>query len=208
VTEAAIGARRGNIAAWHAEADILALQTAHATLMAGCRFLIARGAAEIEVPSSALVRLRVAGNHLKELDRFLTILISQSRAFLDTGRNRGHRLPWDKQKSQQTNPGWRLLGPYWPRLRAIKRLRTVACEGPVDALGCMIARDLAIASAGRAAPLDGQLVIGDKALADIAQFYSTMADVLLCAMTNHWPSLDFPARVAHIDLANVACDGI
>ncbi|HZU62096.1 MAG TPA: hypothetical protein VFF98_00310, partial [Novosphingobium sp.] len=55
-----------------------ALATAHAALRQGCHFLSARSEGDGSGGHRhARLRWRVAGNHLKELDRFLAVLLAE-----------------------------------------------------------------------------------------------------------------------------------
>jgi len=156
---------------WFDHTSAQALQASFETLQAGCRFLIAQNAKARPVPNPAMpkVPMRVSGNHLKELDRFFSLLISEYRAFLGSMAPRAyHRQPADLHP----------LDKHRPRLRAIRRLQIVACDGPVRNHCAVTARDLAMASLGRSGGKHaaGQpFVINDAALAEIARFYLVLA---------------------------------
>ena len=146
-----------------------ALQTAHTTLLNGCRFLIARSLSDVRPqPVPAKVGLRMAGNHLKELDRFLAILVAECEAPADAGHQR-------------------LMNAHRPRLRAVQRVRIAACHGPADlpdhlAAQGRLRKDLALASSGASSAPAGHahpaLNLSDHVLAEIARFYITLADQL------------------------------
>lgn len=162
----------------HTEHPHPALQTAHTTLLNGCRFLIARAMAPDrdapDLQTFAKIALRMAGNHLKELDRFLAHMVDQCET---PATQASHR---------------RLMNRHRPRLRAIQRVRIAACFGPIDVFaklqtGRPLARDLAMASAGasmrgRDAETAG---LGDHVLAEIARFYITLADQIYALWAQH-----------------------
>jgi hypothetical protein len=156
---------------WFDHTSALGLHASFATLQAGCHYLIARGANPPPAPRplKPQVLMRVSGNHLKELDRFFSLLIAEYRAFLRGMAPRAYR-----RQPADLHP----LDKYRPRLRAIRRLQIVACDGPVRNHCAITARDLAMASLGLAGgrPTTGQpFVIDDGSLAEIARFYLILA---------------------------------
>lgn len=145
-------------------ADPAALREAGRVMAAGCRFLIARagGTPAPARPWPAQLRTRRAGNCLKELDRFLTVLMREC--------TRDAALP----------PGApaMLSGPEILRLRAIGRLRLAACGTATPGPAGRLQRDLAIAGATpapRHTQAGAELEISDAALGTIAEFYLAIA---------------------------------
>ena len=153
---------------WFDHTDTAALHAAFATLEAGCRHLIAREAGSYAA-RDAKVAMRVAGNHLKELDRFFTLLIAEYRAFL-------------REMAPRTRPDLHPLCRHRPRLRAIRRLQDVACHGPVRNHCAMSARDLATASMGAAGGRQAAglpFALDAAAVGEIARFYLMLAEEIL-----------------------------
>ncbi len=172
-------------------------EIAHTTLLAGCRFLMARAAdARADAPAARNagerhVRLRVAGNHLKELDRFLEVLIAACH--LPRG---ALALP--------------VAGVHRPRLRAIGRLRAAACQGHAERFGTRFIKDLAVAAPGLDRNVPSTTTpppICAATLAEIAHFYLSLAEVLVAAHGQHAVDLDFAGVLPHMDRAIVVCDG-
>lgn len=160
-----------------------ALQTAHTTLLNGCRFLIARAMARDRQPPDRqtfapiaphIGALRMAGNHLKELDRFLAHMVAQCETPAT-------------QASHQ-----RLMNIHRPRLRAVQRVRIAACHGPVGPSGKLLTsgrltKDLAMASAGASmrAGTAEMAGLGDHVVAEIARFYIALADQIYALWAQH-----------------------
>lgn len=160
---------------WFDHTNAQALHTSFATLEAGCRYLIVRAAQTRPAPSplKPQVLMRVSGNHLKELDRFFSLLISEYRGFLQAMAPKAYR-----RAPADLHP----LDKHRPRLRAIRRLQVVACDQPVRNHCALTARDLAMASLGVAGGKQaaGQpFVLDDQALAEIARFYLTLASEVI-----------------------------
>ncbi|NBC36664.1 hypothetical protein GTZ99_08845 [Novosphingobium sp. FSY-8] len=155
--------------AWPADPRLAALWQAHTTMVAGCRMLIARAASDIAPTAPINVRMRMAGNHLKELDRFLALLLRARGQVLRTAGGRGAMMPPRLQAC-------------WPRLRAVRRLRLAASDSLSALSGTGLRRDLAMAACGvggPAAPAPAPVEIGDAALAEIARFYLFLAEALV-----------------------------
>lgn len=158
---------------WFDHTSALALHASFATLQAGCRYLIERSRITPESltrsGSGGQVSMRVSGNHLKELDRFFSLLIGEYRGFLRAMAPQTYR-----RQPADLHP----LDRHRPRLRAIRRIQTVACTAPVRNHCAGTARDLAVASLGLAGgkqAADQPFAIDDQALAEIARFYLTVA---------------------------------
>lgn len=162
------------------------LLAAHATLAAACSFLAARASASTQLPLAP----RVAGNHLKELERFLAVLIDECGGFR-SGLARGRRAPVWQMPRDTGLPRSRngVLTAHMPRLRAIGRLRHAACDGALHTSREGLWRDLAVASVGVdvggndgtcEAKARAAITITYGGLAEIAQFHLAIADEL-CA---------------------------
>lgn len=146
----------------------MGLHASFETLRAGCLYLIGREARAGAPSGGSKVMMRVAGNHLKELDRFFSLLIGEYRAFLRAMAPHANPAPADLHP----------LHKHRPRLRAIRRLQIAACDGPVRNHCAITARDLATASLGVAGGKQAAgmpFVLDDRTLAEIARFYLALA---------------------------------
>ncbi len=172
--------RAGSFAA----ADPAAFAAAHAAMQDGCRFLIARGADGRGYLPPPVIAVRRACNCLKELDRFLVVMIDACLA-ADSAPH-GNRAVYVREGDAAArlcrNPALRrAFAPDIPRLRAIGRIRALSLgEAPAEA-GCRPMADLALATLGhdpadqaRGAPF----ALGDRTLAEIATYYRALADQL------------------------------
>lgn len=160
--------RSDTIRPWFDHTSALALHSSFETLRAGCLYLIERETRMNAASSAAKVMMRVSGNHLKELDRFFSLLIGEYRAFLRAMAPHANPAPADLHP----------LHKHRPRLRAIRRLQIAACDGPVRNHCAITARDLATASLGLAGGKQAAgrpFVLDDRALAEIARFYLALA---------------------------------
>lgn len=158
---------------WLDHSDAAALQAAFATLQAGCHSLIAQGASQRKPPADNKLAMRVAGNHLKELDRFFTLLIGEYRAFLCAMAPHTYR-----RQPADLHP----LDKHRPRMRAIRRLQIIACDAPSRQHCARSAQDLALAShglAGGQAAMGQPFAMDHQALAEVARFYLTLAEHVL-----------------------------
>lgn len=205
----------------HARALATARQ-AHATLADGCAFLMrprAPGRAGLCHPASpALTSLRRAGNCLKELDRFLTLLLDAcARASAMAPRDLAAFERWSNTagKLRRISGPSAQSGAETQRLQAIDRLRRVACGDVCGRPRAMLIKDLAIATAGAARmphahPNPGHEPaesLSDSVLGVIAHFYLEIGNRLLLACIDSAQPLDFSSPKAHLEIANVACDG-
>jgi hypothetical protein len=157
-----------------------ALQAAYDVLAAGTAFLIARGAQAPVPAANPRVALRWGGNCLKELDRFLAVLLDAcvapvavpiaAPASLSHGSDVAGRLARHGFASAM------------PRLRAIARLREQACGDRAMGFGSWSRHDLAIATMGACGPEQAGAYpqISDRALAAIAEFCLSIGDSLRC----------------------------
>jgi len=195
-------------AADHHAHTLAAVEHYHATLAKACTFLI-RHRAPAHPNSPALTRLRRAGNCLKELDRFLTLLLD-ARARTDGMAARD--LPAFERWTNTAGKLRRISGSgtETQRLQAIDRLRRTACGDMCGRPRALLIKDLAIATSGAAHPFPGHEPaesLTNAALAAIAEFYLEIGNHLLLDCTNSRPALDFSETKAHLGVANVACDG-
>lgn len=170
-------------------ANVAALDTAHAAMAAGCRFLIARGMiARAEPGIRANIRLRRVGNCLNELDRFLSVLIAEcvrAAGLVPDGPADGaddvpRRLDTARRLRRiEAHCGY--FSAATTRLRAIARIREMACGDGLLRPGAWLERDMAVATAGAEFMLEHPTKapeISDQALAAIAEFYVSIADRL------------------------------
>lgn len=153
-------------------------------MVRGCRFLIDRAARDATVmpgcERTARVALRLAGNCLKELDRFLTILIDEHAPPSEAPSRHGAAAGSDTDSTRKLSR-IKAMESRFPvdvlRLRAIGRVRAFATGHSPVSPGTRLAHDLAIAAHGRglvptrhgATP-----VISDQAMAAIAEFYLSL----------------------------------
>ncbi|WP_353227856.1 hypothetical protein [Novosphingobium sp.] len=167
---------------------------AYAAMVAGCRFLIARGQGPHGVPAIRAphrgVAMRRAGNCLRELDRMLSVLVDAGVAdgaggWLDSGTRKTPGVYAREGDAAHTIFRITALRTHFaadmPRLRAIGRIRAMATGDMAVEAASRPAVDLAAATMGRARcghASPTALVIGDAALATIAEFYWVLADRL------------------------------
>ncbi|WP_231730379.1 hypothetical protein [Novosphingobium sp. Fuku2-ISO-50] len=190
MAERILGQARADRALRRGGGDSAALDTAHAAMAAGCRFLIVRGLT-VQGPESAIrpnIRLRRVGNCLNELDRFLSVLITEcvrAAGLAPDGPADGaddfpRRLDTARRLRRiEAHCGY--FSAATTRLRAIGRIREMACGDGLLRPGAWLERDMAVATAG-AEFVPGQPTkapeISDQALAAIAEFYVSIADRL------------------------------
>ena len=167
-----------------AGADCAGLDAAYADMIAGCHFLIARGADRDCAALPPVIAVRRACNCLKELDRFLVLMIDASNA--GHAAPHGTRTVYVREGDAALRLGRtavlrRAFALDAPRLRAIGRIRALATgDAPAEA-GSRPRADLALATMGddpadqaRHAPF----VLGDRVLAAIAAYYLSLAERL------------------------------
>lgn len=189
----------------------------------GCEFLIRRGRAGHMVSGlpciHAKVALRRVGNCLKELDRLLSLLLDECvgvGGMIAAKRRAFERSHDTSRKLRRVD---RLNGCFTPdtiRLRAIGRIREVACNDQVLAHVPWASHDMAVATAGhlgRNADDRGDdsvrpWEVTDEALGAIAGFYLSIAKRVLGYYGVAGVQLDFSTDRAQNICAIVACDGI
>ena len=167
-----------------AGADLDAFDAAYTDMVAGCRFLIARGADDHRLALPPVIAVRRACNCLKELDRFLVLMVDAANAALAPPH--GTRAVYVREGDAAMRLGRngvlrQAFALDAPRLRAIGRIRALATgDAPAEA-GSRPRADLALATMGddpadqaRHAPF----VLGDRALAAIAAYYLALAERL------------------------------
>lgn len=166
------------------DADHAAFVAAHADMHAGCRFLIARGGQGAGYVPPPVIGIRRACNCLKELDRFLIVMIDACVAAGSAPQ--GNRLVYVREGDAAGRLGrnkvlQRAFAKDIPRLRAIGRVRSLALgDAPAEA-GCRPMADLALATMGHDIADQAQgapFVLGDRTLAVIAAYYLALADRL------------------------------
>jgi len=171
-------------------ADHAAFVAAHAAMQDGCRFLIARGADRRGFVPPPVIAVRRACNCLKELDRFLVVMIDA--CFAADGAPHGNRAVYvrdgDAAGRLCRNAALRrVFARDIARLRAIGRIRALSLgDAPAEA-GCRPTADLALATLGDdladQAP-GAPFALGDRTLAAIAGFYLALADRLSALITD------------------------
>ncbi len=165
-----------------------------------------------------IAHTRMIGNRLRELDRFLSVLIEDVAAGSGPpGHDRKHfaRLRNTPMKLRVVEEMFATGVDDDARLRAIGRIAACLhhCKGEVHTAS--IHDDVLIARGGEngpATPRKNSLSVDPQTLRAICSFYRGIGDRLLTLAHNHErlrvPHLDFPAQSVHIPEANVACDGI
>lgn len=168
-----------------------ALTAAHEALSAGCHFLIVRGGARPPGAGSPLahrgIAARRAGNCLKELDRMLIVLIEAAcgEALRGPARDGAFARAGDAALLLDQSTLRRHFHHDTPRLRAIGRLRAMACGDMATHAASRPGADLALATWGHAGHAPGAIMLGDRVLAAIAEFYQALADRLLREARGH-----------------------
>lgn len=177
-----------------AAADDAAVMVAYDVLAAGCRFLIARGGR----PGGGhpAIRWRMAGTTLKELDRFLALLLEACAQGERDGRSEMFPPPeadTPRRLARLGRPGAGFCREI-PRLRAIGRVRHAACGDHLLMPGRRLQADLAMAvmgagQSGRGGQHGGRVApeMCDQSLAAIAEFYLAIADRLRLRFARSWP---------------------
>jgi len=189
--ERALGqARAGNVALYQG-GDSAALQRAHAAMAAGCGYLVACASqASVAAHIMPNVRLRRSGNCLNELDRFLSVLMTESAraagivelGMAADGADAMPRRMDTARRLRRIEAHFGESSSATTRLRAIARIRDLACGDGLQRPGAWLERDMAVATAGRVAIVAHPTTtpeICDRALGIIAEFYMSIADRLL-----------------------------
>jgi len=161
-------------------ANAAAMAQAHASLERGCGFLLGRADWALpELTSGELrVEMRRAGNCLRELDRFLCLLLDSCAAA--DGMPDGALVAFER--SHDAARKLRRIADddvAAQRLEAIARLRRIACGEQRGSPRGGHGRDLALATAGAVLGGVGALRLGEDALAAMARFYLALADRLV-----------------------------
>ena len=176
-------AGRGRAGAF-ADADLAAFDAAYAAMHAGCGFLIARGAHGAGYVPPPVIGIRRACNCLKELDRFLIVMVDACVA--PDSAPHGTRVVYVREGDAagrlcRNRALHHAFAKDIPRLRAIGRVRALALgDAPAEA-GCRPMADLALATMGHDIADQAQgapFVLGDRTLAVIAAYYLALADRL------------------------------
>lgn len=176
------------------------LARAHATLVTGCAFVERHPfQSDIVCPRACGVRNRVAANHLRELDRFLCVLLEEAASLLGGADHDAPcfaRLRRTSEKLRTVERAIGLPGGHGSRLAAIRRIAARLRRSSPDSQ----AKDILLACD---APLDLP-----SALQSIARFYRNLGDHLMKKILVKKQIIDFSRSCIHIEKANVACDGI
>lgn len=167
-----------------AGADLAAFDAAHADMVAGCRFLMARGADHTRPVAPPVIAVRRACNCLKELDRFLVLMIDACNAAHSAPH--GTRMVYVREgdavaRLHRTGVMRRAFAKDAPRLRAIGRIRALATGDAPAEVGSRPRADLALATMGddpAGQPRHAPFVLDDRVLAAIAAYYLTLAERL------------------------------
>lgn len=176
------------------------LAHAHATLVTGCAFVERHSFRPgLSGPWARGVHNRMTANHLRELDRFLCVLLEEAASLLggpDHDAPRFARLRKTSEKLGIVERAIGLPGGHDSRLAAIRRIAArLRRSSPASQ-----AEDILLACD---APLDLPL-----ALQSIARFYRDLGDQLMKKLLVKKQIIDFSETFAHMGDANVACDGI
>jgi len=186
-------------------------------LQAGSAFLVGHcgDQAQKRGPAASFAFNRLLGNRLRELDRFLSILLDEIALWLDRPGHdprafaRWHNVP---RKLRHVAAMLGEVSADEARLGAIGRARACLhhCGGKIhDARlsgDLLLAQGTAINTAVPPASPD-MLRLSPEALRAIAEFYRTLGDKMVAQALGR-STLDFSASFPHMEGANVACDGI
>ena len=202
------------------EQRLTELRRAHAALAAGCAFVAGEPAPAMPAatPLAELARIRVQGNHLRELDRLLSVLIDAvaslspratgERRRIARMRNTAHKL-----HSVERAPA---IDEETRRLHAIGRISACLhhCGGVVHAAS--LYRDVWIAE-GDAWQLSlpasdakdsARLLLSSRAIGIISSLYRDIGDRLIVGIGGKGIDIDFRHAGAYIERATVAGDEI
>lgn len=199
---------------------ITELRRAHAALVAGCAFVAGEPPHRMPAasPLAELARARLQGNHLRELDRLLSVLIdavaslhhrpASERRRIARIRNTAHKL-----HSVERAPA---IDAETKRLRAIGRISACLhhCGGVVHAAS--LYRDIWIAE-GMAWQLSlpagdakdpARLLLSSRAIGVISGLYREIGDRLIAGTAGISAEIDFCRVRPYIARATVAGDEI
>ena len=169
--------------------DPQALVRAHAALAAGCAFVTLHAEVQSQLePDLPVPHTRLLGNQLRELDRFLSILIDEAALFLRAAGPtirllaRLHNTP---RKLGLLHAMMNLYSKDDARLRAVGRIAACLhhCEGRVHA-GQALHRDMLLAqgrtrTSGLVTDFTDGLRLAPAMLVAICELYGTIGDRLL-----------------------------
>jgi hypothetical protein len=190
---------------------------AHATLVAGCGFL-SRHAPEAAVsgsPWAHKVHDRVTANHLRELDRFLSVLLEEIARTIGGPEHDADRFERANSTARMLRIVERITGTPSDahlRLRAIGRIAQRLRRDQRPAKAHLLASDMLLASGGAPSGTGGQagggLRLSREAVQSISIFYRDLGDRLMEEARLFPVNIDFSADDTYLCQANVACDGI
>lgn len=202
------------------EQRLTELRRAHAALAAGCAFVAGEPPQRLPAasPLAELARVRVQGNHLRELDRLLSVLIDavaglhqgpgSDRRRIARMRNTAHKL-----QSVERAPA---IDGETRRLYAIGRISACLhhCGGVVHAAS--LYRDVRIAEGtawqvslpAGAAKDSARLLLSSRAIGIISGLYHDIGDRLIVGFPGAAIDVDFCGTRAYIGPATVAGDEI
>lgn len=202
--------------------DAPALLKAHATLNRGAARVVlwAQSDTAGEVSTGTLIRTRMVGNCLRELDRFLSVCMDETALHLDAPGQQDPafaRLRNTPNKLCLVEARMGAMTSRHVRLRAIGRISACLhhCSGRIH--DTRIYDDVALAhGADRDAILStgplpgdlGRLKLTGLTLVRIGAFYREIAGDLLAGALRRPARVDFSAPTCNLEAANVACDGI
>ncbi|MGF7146451.1 hypothetical protein FHS96_000060 [Sphingomonas zeicaulis] len=202
------------------EQRLIELRRAHAALAAGCAFVAGEAPHPMSAasPLAELARIRVQGNHLRELDRLLSVLID-AVASLNPGiageRRRLVRMRNTAHKLASVEPAPAIKAET-QRLHAIGRISACLhhCGGVVHTTS--LYRDVRIAEGGAlpmllpvgAAKDFPRLLLSSRAIGMISVLYREIGDRLIVGIGGAATDVDFRHAAAYIERATVAGDEI
>lgn len=162
---------------------------------------------------------RLTGNRLRELDRFLSVLLDEVAGSWGAAGHDGRSFARWRNTPRKLGHVHAMMGMDRAgvtrdeaRLRAIGRISACLhhCAGTIHAPG--LHRDLLLAqgreaAAAFASPPPGLLRLSPDAIGAIGRFYRALGDALVAGLPQR-ADIDFQSESAHMGTANVACDGI
>jgi hypothetical protein len=188
------------------------------------------GASERQRAPRSAAPNRVLGNHLRELDRFLSVLIDEVAAATDIDAGALAQLRTRRNTANKLRTLHAALGrgsPDHPRLLALGRSRDCLfyCGGMVRRADHRAGSSMTTGWPSHSAtshrllktsPVGSRLSIDRVDIDDICRFYDRIADELLAvsrtcrdrARSEPRKSVAFLRQYAHNSLAIVACDGL
>jgi len=176
------------------------LASAHATLVTGCDFVARRPSLpDVSCPWKHGVHDRMTANQLRELDRFLCVLLEEAAALLSGPDHDAARFARLRKTAEKLHIVEGMIGmpsDHGRRLAAIRRIAArlrQPCPTPQ-------ARDIALAC-GTALELP-------LALQSIARFYRDLGDHLMKNIMARNKILEFSGACPQVESAIVACGGI